>query len=175
MAQSLFSFNTLSIPLSAPPPLSTQIIYLSSYIQGVTRAQIDYTKLFFSNNITFSAIKPFKVELVWGDGSETIVNDTYVYDSINDPLSTFSPFNSAASYHVYVPKSPYTELNATFTIYYENGIKHYHQNTVYLLSDNTIDLNLGLTDLQFISDKEYNVYNFSSTKGGMLYNNIDLG
>ena len=45
MAQSLFNFNNLTIALSSPPPLSTQNITLSAYIQGVTKAQINYTQL----------------------------------------------------------------------------------------------------------------------------------
>ena len=107
MEPSLFNFNTLSLVLSAPPPLSTRTMYLSSYIQGVTKAQLNYNQLFFVNSTTLSGIKPFKIKLEWdqslGGESTVIINDVYKFDINTDPLSTFSPLNSALSYYVYTP------------------------------------------------------------------------
>jgi hypothetical protein len=171
MAQSLFNFNNLTIALSSPPPLSTQNITLSSYIQGVTKAQINYSLL-----LAFTA-KPFKVKLQWDPASDdgtTIINDVYTYDSITDPLSTLSPLNSALSYYIYTPKqSTPQQFTAVFTVYYENGIIHYFNNNITMIGDNIIDLNLNTIDIQntFYTDKT--TYNVVAEKGNVVFNLVD--
>ena len=54
MVQSLFSFNTYTIFLSSPPPLSSQLVPLSATLTGITKVNVDY------NFINKFSIKPFK-------------------------------------------------------------------------------------------------------------------
>lgn len=180
MEPSLFNFNTISLVLSAPPPLSTRTMYLSSYIQGVTKAQLNYNQLFFVNSTTLSGIKPFKIKLEWdqslGGESTVIINDVYKFDINTDPLSTFSPLNSALSYYVYTPTQIQPQqLNSKYTVYYENGVIHTYQNKVFLISDNVIDMNLNVTELQNAYQKGLNVFNISSEKGNMMFNVTNYG
>jgi len=171
MAQSLFNFNNLTIALSSPPPLSTQNITLSAYIQGVTKAQINYTQL-----LSFTA-KPFKVKLQWdptSDDGTTIINDVYAYDGITDPLSTFSPLNSALSYYVYTPKQAGPQqFTAVFTVYYENGVIHYFNNNITIVGENVIDLDLNTIDIQNTFYTDTITYNVVSEKGNVAFNLVD--
>ena len=173
MAQSLFNPNTLNIFLSAPPALSSCIIPLSSFSQGITRVQLNYKNLFKL------PIQPYKVKIMWdtsiGDASTTIINDNYSSDSIVDPLSTFSPLNSAYSYYVYVPKQlPPQIINAEYNVYYENGVILYYRNALTLISDNTIDLELNVIEVQNTYKPDVNVYNIVSDSYNMVFNSTDL-
>ena len=155
-------------------------MYLSSYIQGVTKAQLNYNQLFFVNSTTLSGIKPFKIKLEWdqslGGESTVIINDVYKFDINTDPLSTFSPLNSALSYYVYTPTQIQPQqLNSKYTVYYENGVIHTYQNKVFLISDNVIDMNLNVTELQNAYQKGLNVFNISSEKGNMMFNVTNYG
>jgi len=173
MAPSLFNYNSLLVTLSAPPTLSTYTINLSTYIQGATRVQLNYNNLFPFN------IKAYKAQLVWDTSipsSTTTLNSVYVYDSLLDPLSTFSPLNSALSYYVYVPTSSYSQLiNSTYTLYFENGAVLNYINNVVVSSDNAIDLGLNVIDIQNTYTNGVNVYNIAAEKGAVLFNNTDLG
>jgi len=174
MAQSLFNFNTLNLTLSAPPVLSTMVIYLSSYIQGTTKVQLNY------NNLFAFKTGAYKTKLVW-DASQpsnttTIINSVYKYDSVLDPLSTFSPLNSALSYYVYVPQQTSPQVtNSIYTIYFQNGTVLTYQNSIFLSSDNVIDLNLNVLDVQNTYYPGANVYNIVSQKGGVVFNSTDIG
>ena len=88
MEQSLFNFNALTIALSSLPPLSSQSRTIQSYCQGVTRVQLTYKDLFFTNSTIFSSINPFKLKLDWdlakGGDATTVINDVYAYDSTVD-------------------------------------------------------------------------------------------
>ena len=173
MVQSRFNYNSLLVTLSAPPTLSTYTINLSTYIQGATKVQLNYNNLFPFN------VKAYKAKLYWdtSDASSiTTLNGAYTYDSLLDPLSTFSPLNSALSYYVFFPTSIYPQLiNSTYTLYFENGAVLNYVNRVLISSDNTIDLGLNVVDVQNTYNSDVNVYNITDQTGGVVYNNTDLG
>ena len=178
MEQSLFNFNALTIALSSLPPLSSQSRTIQSYCQGVTRVQLTYKDLFFTISTIFSSINPFKVKLDWdlakGGDATTVINDVYAYDSAVDPLSTFSPLNSAFSYYVYTPAGTVPEtFTGLFTVYYENGVIMTFNNIIYMSPDNVIDLDLNIIDIQNTYYKDVNIYNISSSKGDVVYNHAD--
>ena len=168
MEPSLFNFNTYSLQLSSPPPLSSQIMSLSAVVQGVTRIDVDYNLLNFP-------VKPYKIVLNWPFRAPVAVNDVFITNSVIDPLSTFSPANSALSYTVVVPKSvePAT-YNAQINIYYENGIIHYFNVAIIAYCDNLIDLDLNVLDVQNGYIPFTTVYNLQSNRDNMLYNSTDV-
>lgn len=115
MAISLFSINNYFLTLSSPPPNATETFTLSATLQGTTKININYNLLNFN-------VQPFKVIINWPGQEPVVLNDTYVFDSYTDSLSTFSPLNSAFSYTVLAPISiDPVNLNSTIKIYYENG------------------------------------------------------
>jgi hypothetical protein len=166
MAQSLFSFDTKIISLSAPTTSSN--ITLSAVIQGVTKVIYDYNDLIFSSD-------PYKVSITWpGEEFPTVINDVYIHDSVIDPLSTFSPLLSALSQKVISPKSvaPST-LNSYIKIYYEDGsILNFNINII-ATSDNIIDLNLDVLDIQNTNQEYTTTYNLQGQKGNVVFNITD--
>jgi hypothetical protein len=169
MEPSYFSFNSYTIQLSSPPPLSTQIVNLTGgTVQGTTRFVVDYNLLDFTS-------KPYKVIIDWGNGSVQYLNDIFVYDSEVDPLSTFSPMLSSLSYAVVSPISiqPLV-ITPTIDIYYENGIIHYFRMPITMCSDNIIDLDLNILDIQNTGKTLNTIYNLGSSKGNVVYNVTDL-
>ena len=70
MEQSLYSFNSYTLVLSSPPPLSSQLIMSSAIIKGITKITLDYTLLNFSVN-------PYKVILNWPGEDATIINSEF--------------------------------------------------------------------------------------------------
>ena len=166
MAQSLFNLKTQFITLSSPPPNSTQTIELSSYINGVTKVYANYNQLNFN-------VKPFKVILDWPNVAPYTLNDTYIYNSTLDVLSTFSPLNSAFSFAVISPTSVETALtDGTITIYYENGVIHTFYIKFIITSDNVIDMDLNILDIQNATQPFSTVLNLQSNRDNMVYNSI---
>jgi hypothetical protein len=166
MAQSLFSFDTKIISLSAPTNSSS--ITLSAVIQGVTNVIYDYNSLVFASD-------PFKVSLRWpGEEFPTVINDVYAHDSVIDPLSTFSPLLSTLSQKVISPKStaPST-LNSSVTIYYEDGNILTFNIDIIATSDNIIDLNLDVLDIQNTNQEFTTTYNLQAQKGNVVFNITD--
>lgn len=171
MAPSYFSFNTYTLRLSSPPPLSSLLIknLSGNIVQGITRIGIDYNQLNFN-------VKPFKVYIDWGYNGQTLyLNDYYVLDTEYDPLSTYSPLLSSQSYTVVSPSDsrPFT-ISPTIKIYYENGCITTFVYNIDVCPDNIIDMDLNVLDIQNI-DKPFNtVYNLQSNKGNVVYNVTDL-
>lgn len=166
MAQSLFSFDTKIISLSAPTTSSN--ITLSAVIQGVTNVIYDYSNLVFDSH-------PYKVSITWPDEQYPIViNDIYIHNSTIDPLSTFSPLLSTLSQKVISPKSiASSTLNSYIKIYYENGsILNFNVNVV-ATSDNIIDLNLDVLNIQNTNQEYTTTYNLQSQKGNVVFNITD--
>lgn len=166
MAQSLFSFDTKIISLSAPSTSSS--VTLSAVIQGVTNVIYDYNSLVFASD-------PYKVAISWpGDRFPTVINDVYIHDSVIDPLSTFSPLLSALSQKVIAPKSvaPST-LNSYVKIYYEDGNILTFSVDIIATSDNVIDLNLDVLDIQNTNQEFTTTYNLQAQKGNVVFNITD--
>ena len=168
MAQSLFNFNTVIIPLSSPPPSVDTTFTINTPIQGITKVYLDYKLINF-------AVKPFKIIINWPGRPPVVINDVYVYDSVLDPLSTFSPANSGLSYSVVAPKqiTP-TTFNASTVVYYENGIKHTFNINLNSTSDNIIDLDLNILDIQNADEAFSTVFNLQSNSKNVVFNSTDV-
>jgi hypothetical protein len=168
MAQSLFSFNNYTLVLSSPPPLSSQIIPLSATLTGVTRVGVDY------NFINKFSVKPFKVVLNWPGRPSIFLNDVYK-PSLLDPLSTFSPGNSAYSFTVISPKNTDPSVvSSTINVYYENGVIHYYSISFLLNSDNVIDLDLDILNIQNTDKAFGTVFNLQSNTRNTVFNCTDI-
>jgi len=172
MDQSLFNFNNLTVTLSAPPVFVSRVINLSSFIQGTTKIQLNYNNLFAFN------VKALKTSIVWDISDSNAIktiNGVYSTDTLLDPLSTYSSMISGQSYYVYTPtqSQPYS-TKSIYTIYFENGVILTYNNYIYISSDNAIDLDLNVLDVQNTYYSNVNVYNILSKKGGVVYNNTDL-
>ena len=167
MAQSLFNIKTSIVTLSSPPPTSTQTYELSAYISGITKVFINYNHLNF-------AVKPFKVVLDWPNQPPYTLNDTYVYNATLDSLSTFSPANSALSFTVISPTSVDPVLtDGNVKIYYENGIVHTFYIKFIINSDNIIDMDLNILNIQNTNQPFGTVYNLQSNRDNVVFNSID--
>lgn len=167
MAQSLFSFNSYTLVLSSPPPLSSQIVQLSATLTGVTRVGVDYN---FLN--TFQT-KPYKVILNWPGRPAVYLNDVYKPNTI-DTLSTFSPANSALSYTVITPKNIDPQvLGSTIEIFYENGVVHTYSITFLINSDNVIDLDLDVLSIQNTDQPFGTIFNLQSNSRNTVFNCTD--
>jgi hypothetical protein len=168
MAQSLFNFNTIIVSLSSPPPIIDGTFTIETPIQGVTKVYLNYNLLNF-------AVKPFKVILNWPGRAPVVLNDIYIHDYNIDPLSTYSPANSAFSYSVVAPKQITPEtLPATAIIYYENGIKHTFNINLNMSSDNIIDLDLDVLDIQNTNQAFTTVFNLQSNSRNVVFNSTDI-
>ena len=170
MVPSYFSPHTYSIQLSSLPPTSSMTYSLTAVMQGITKAIINYTGLSFIQ-------QPYKVVLEWDlsqSAAITTINDVYLYDSVIDPLSTFTPTNSGLSTYVFVPQtmSPQT-INSRFRIFYENGYITTFLMTTLLISENIIDMDLNLIDAQNTRKQLGNVYNIQSVAQNIVFNVID--
>lgn len=168
MAQSLFNFNTVFIPLSSPPPNIDGTFTINKNIQSVTKLYLDYNLLNFN-------IKPFKIIIEWPGRAPVVINDVYIYDSIKDPLSTYSPTNSALSFSVVAPKQTNPSVQtATVKIYYENGVKHTFNINLNMSSDNLIDLDLDVLDIQNTNQPFTTVFNIQSNLRNVVFNSTDI-
>jgi len=122
MAQSLFNFNNLTITLSAPASLTTQTIYLSTFIQGITKTTLNY------NNLLPFNVNPYKIVLIWDNlqpsNTTIILNGIYsAPNGLTTPLSTLTPLNSAVSSYTYTPnQTNQLQTNAIYKIFFENGV-----------------------------------------------------
>lgn len=162
MEQSLYSFNSYTLVLSSPPPLSSQVMELNANIKGVTRINIDYSLLNFS-------VYPYKVILNWPGKEATIINSLYTH------LSTFSIANTALSYTVFSSKSQApTKVSPSLVIYYENGIIHTFTCNITAFSDNIIDMDLNVLDIQNVYESFSTVYNLQSNRDNIVYNLTDV-
>lgn len=156
------------LSLWSPPPTATETLYLSAILQGTTKVTVDY------NNLNFN-VKPFKVILNWPGEDRIALNDTYVYDAFTDSLSTFSPLNSAFSYTVIAPQSIQpVNTTSTINIYYENGYIHTFNVTFLIYSDNVIDMDLNVLDIQNTNQEYGTVFNLQSNRDNVVYNNTDI-
>lgn len=168
MEPSLFNINNYTLSLWSPPPTATESLFLSANIQGTTKVYVDYNKLNFN-------VKPYKVILNWPNQDKVVLNDTYVYDAYTDSLSTYSPLNSAFSYTVIAPQSIQpANTTPTISIYYENGYIHTFFITFFIYSDNVIDMDLNVLDIQNANQEFATVFNFQSNRDNIVYNNSDV-
>jgi len=168
MALSLFSINNYTLTLSSPPPNATETFTLSATLQGTTKVNVNYNLLNFNVN-------PFKVIINWPGQEPVVLNDTYIFDAYTDPLSTFSPLNSAFSYTVLAPISiDPVNFNATIKIFYENGYIHTFDITFTMYSDNVIDMDLNVLDIQNTSQDFGTVFNLQSNRDNIVFNNTDI-
>lgn len=168
MVQSLFSFNTYTIFLSSPPPLSSQLVPLSATLTGITKVNVDY------NFINKFSIKPFKIVLNWPNRPVVYLNDVYK-PSLSDLLSTFSPGNSAFSYSVISPKNiDLSTVSSSIEIYYENGVIHYYPITFFVNSDNVIDLDLDILSIQNTDEPYGTIFNIQSNSRNTVFNITDI-
>jgi len=168
MAPSLFSINNYMLSLWSPPPTATETLFLSATLQGTTKVVVDYNQLNFN-------VKPFKVVLDWPNEDKVALNDTYVYDAFTDSLSTYSPLNSAFSYTVLAPQSIQpVNTSSTITIYYENGYIHTFYITFLIYSDNVIDMDLDVLDIQNTNQEFGTVFNLQSNRNNIVFNNTDI-
>jgi hypothetical protein len=169
MAQSLFSYNNYTLVLSSPPPLSSRIIALSAVISGVTKVDVDYNFLYTFN------VKPFKVLLNWPGRNTIYLNDMYITDINLDPLSTYSPMNSALSHTVVTSKAvDQTSQPASIQIYYENGVVHTYSITFFVNSENVIDLDLDVLGIQNTYEPYGTVFNLQSNSKNIVFTSTDL-
>jgi hypothetical protein len=160
MVQSLFNFNTYTLVLSSPPPLSSIVIPLSGAIQGVTRVQVDYNQLDFT-------VKPFKVILNWPNRPPVVINESF--------LPTLLPANSALSFTVIAPKSTNPILApASILLYYENGIVHTFSILFVVNSDNIIDLDLDVLSVQNAYQEYGTIFNIQSNSRNTVFNLTDV-
>jgi hypothetical protein len=168
MESSLFSINQQTILLESTVPTSDQTFTGTVITQGVTKLTIDYSTFF---NYSIDA---FKVVLRWPGQDPVSINDYYVYASKADPLSTFSPYLSGLSSTVIVPKSiAPTTMPAVFKIYFENGVIFEYNYNIISHSDNIIDLELDVLDIQNTDQSFGTVYNVQSNKGDTVFNFVD--
>lgn len=168
MAQSLFNFNSYQITLSSPPPLSSSVYTLSAFINGITKVYLNYNLLNFN-------VKPFKVVIDWPYKDPYALNDVYVYNAELDSLSTYAPTNSALSYTVITPQTvDPIRTDSTVAIYYENGIIHTFTIIFVINSDNVIDMDLNVLDIQNTDQPFGTVYNFQSNRDNVVYNSTDI-
>lgn len=167
MEQSLFSFNTTFVTLTSPTPLSSQVMSFYVPVFGVTRVFINYNKLNFT-------VKPFKIVLNWPYQEPITINDTYKVGLLINPLSTYSPTNSALSYTIITPATvENANLQSSVKIYYENGIIHTFTINFNVFSDNIIDMDLNVLDIQNTDQPFSTVYNLQSNRDNVVYNVID--
>lgn len=168
MAPSLFSINNYMLSLWSPPPTATESLYLSAILQGTTKVNVNYNQLNFN-------VKPFKVILNWPGQDRVALNDAYIFDAYTDSLSTYSPLNSAFSYTVIAPQSIQpANTTSTITIYYENGFIHTFYVTFLIYSDNVIDMDLNVLDIQNTNQSFGTVFNLQSNRDNVVYNNTDI-
>lgn len=158
MVQSLFNINSYTLTLSSPPPSVTSTFNVTAMLQGVTRVVVDY------NNLNFT-VKPFKAVITW-PFQEPI--------ALNQSFSTFSTINSAFSYTVIAPPSvDPVDLPAKILLYYENGVKHTFNITFKVYSDNIIDMDLNVLDIQNTDQNFGTVYNLQSNRDNVVFNSTD--
>lgn len=161
MEQSLYSFNSYTLVLSSPPPLSSQLIMSSAIIKGITKITLDYTLLNFSVN-------PYKVILNWPGEDATIINSEFTN------LSAFSIAAADLSYTVFSSKSTSpTTVSPTFVFYYENGVIHTFTCNITAFSDNIIDMDLNVLDIQNAYEPFSTIYNLQSNRDNVVFNLTD--
>ena len=129
MEQLLYSFNSYTLVLSSPPPLSSQLMITNAIVKGVTRISLDYSLLNF----------------------------------------TVSP------YTVFSSKSPApTTVSPSFVFYYQNGIIHTFTCNITAFSDNIIDMDLNVLDIQNAYEPFSTVYNLQSNRDNVVFNLTDV-
>ena len=150
MEQLLYSFNSYTLVLSSPPPLSSQLMITNAIVKGVT-------------------VSPYKVILNWPGQDATIINS----ECTN--LSTFTVANTALSYTVFSSKSPApTTVSPSFVFYYQNGIIHTFTCNITAFSDNIIDMDLNVLDIQNAYEPFSTVYNLQSNRDNVVFNLTDV-
>ena len=162
MEQLLYSFNSYTIVLSSPPPLSSQLMVTNAIVKGVTKISLDYSLLNFT-------VSPYKVILNWPGQDATVINSEFTN------LSTFTIANTALSYTVFSSKSPApTTVSPSFVFYYQNGIIHTFTCIITAFSDNVIDMDLNVLDIQNAYEPFSTVYNLQSNRDNVVFNLTDI-
>lgn len=158
-------FNTQIVTLSAPSPtIGTALTSFESrtVIQGNTQIILDYAKTSFN-------VPAYKVKLSWNHAGESV---TQIANTNLNPLSTITPFNSAATTFVFVPITTMAASSSTFLIYYENGVVYKFIVEFTVLAGNAIDLNLNVLDAQIGANGAANVFNLESVAKNITFSNV---
>ena len=158
MVQSLFNINSYTLTLSSPPPSVTSSFNITASIQGVTRVVVNYNLLNFT-------VKPFKAVIIWPFQDPIALNGSF---------STLSTINSAFSYTVIAPPSiDPVDLPSSILLYYENGVIHTFNITFKVYSDNIIDMDLNVLNIQNTDQNFGTVYNLQSNRDNVVFNSTD--
>jgi hypothetical protein len=172
MEQSLFSFNSYTLYLSAPTPTpytgTTQSILTSAYLTGITRVNVNFNQLF-----TFTS-KPFKIIMEWPDRPAINLNEPYLFQSSLASVSSFFQANSALVSTVVCPKNIGQSLfGSSIKVYYSNGCIQTFNVKLLLNSDNIIDMDLDVLDIQNTNQSLGTIFNLQSNTRNTVFNCTD--